>query len=88
MLIPLFSAPTATSLASSQEATKLVALRHAHLILSISLPRRSHQSIHITTRRMAYQAMIRVAIKFLRREIQCINLRLLVLIISEDLVLV
>jgi len=37
---------------------------------------------------MAYQAMVKVAIKFLRREIQRINLRLLVLMISEDLVLV
>ena|SRR6266702_2899349 len=47
-----------------------------------------HQSIHITSRRMAYQAMVRVAIKFLRRGIQYINLRLLELMILEDLVLV
>jgi hypothetical protein len=37
---------------------------------------------------MAYQAMVRVTIKFLRRETQRINLRLLALMISEDLVLV
>jgi hypothetical protein len=37
---------------------------------------------------MAYQAMIRVTIKFLRREMQHINLRLLVPIISKDLALV